>query len=461
MPQVTPLFWDTYPQWREKTAAGRDARVGWRYAMNLFHPDARRQAAEFFRRLLAGHDWDGINLAELSYDTDRGMDNPDRFVPLNDDVRREFRRRSGVDPLEFFKESSPHFWKRDRRNFDLFLSFRCELTRDLHEFFLAEAAGVAKARRRDMEVIVTALDSLLNPRVREECGIDSRDIVGLMARHRFTLQVEDPAASWLGPPDRYLDYLRAYQALGVDPRRLMFDINVIARPGSAERHLPAPQPTGSELATTFYYAARASGRVGVYSESTVNPFDMDLLPFVMGGDVSLREQGGGFRSDARQPFTLVLNSSGRVPLLDGQAWPFYETNHVYLPSGRRLLTFAKPGLLDEKGLTPRLTFGGDIYDLSVSGNVYSLRYDSPTPVILTFSQPLERVRLDGATLDVPADKTSLVLARGGHRLEIYTQSPSRHAIEVVGFLSANIFLILGLASLLLLLVLYLYSRSRR
>lgn len=461
LPQVTPLFWDAHPQWREKTAAGLDARVGWRYAMNLFNPDARREANDFFCRMLNGHDWDGVNLAELNYDTDGGMKNPGRFVPLNSDVRLEFRRRSGIDPLEFFQTASVHYWKRDRKNFDRFLRFRCEMVKDLHDFFLIETAKIVKARNRDMEVIVTALDSLLNPRIMEECGIDSRDIIALMAKHRFTLQVEDPSASWLDPPDRYLEYFRAYQALGVDPVRLMFDINVTPRPGSDKRHLPAPQPIGSELATTFYYAAKASGRVGIYAESEVNPFDMDLLPFVMGSDVSLRPQGDGFRIDSRQPFTLVLNSSGPVPLLDGQAWPFYEKNHVFIPSGRRLLTFATAGLLDEQELTPRLTFGGDIKDLSVSGNVYSLLYNSPTPVTLTFNRPLERIRLDGVTMAVPQNKANLVLARGRHRLEIYTQSQSRHTIEVVGFFSSNIFLILGFSSLLLLLFLYFYSRSRR
>lgn len=461
LPQVTPLFWDDHPQWREKTAAGDDARVGWRLAMNLFNPEARRAARDWFWRILSSHDWDGLNLAELNFDTDRGMENPGRFVPLNEDVRLEFRRRTGIEPLDFFDPDSPRHWQRDRRGFARFLDFRCELTRDLHEFFLAEAAKIASSRRRDLEVIVTALDTLLHPNVREQCGIDSRDLIALMARHRFTLQVEDPAASWLDPPDRYLKYFRAYQPLVRDPARLMFDINVVPRAGSEGRRLPSAQPMGSELATAFYYAARASGRVGLYAESTVNPFDMDMLPFVMGSDVSLSRESRGIRVDSRQPFTLVLNEAGPLPFLDGHAWPFFDKNLVFLPSGRRLLTFDRAGLIDEPGLSPRLAFSGDIEDLSMAGNVYRLRYVSPTPVTLAFSRPLERIRLDGRTLAVPADKNNLLLARGRHRLEIYTQNPSRHAIEVVGFLSSNLFLILGLSSLLLLLVLYLYSRSRR
>ena len=461
LPQVSPLFWETHPQWREKTAGGGDARVGWRYAMNLYNPGARKAATDFFCRVLNGHDWDGINLAELNYDTDSGMKNPGRFVPLNEDVRREFRRRQGIDPLEFFDPASPRHFRRDAKNFARFIDFRCEMIRDLHEHFLSEAARIARDRRRDMEVIVTALDTLLHPGVREECGIDSRDIIALQARHRFTLQVEDPSASWVNPPDRYQKYFRAYEPLIGDPRRLMFDINVTPRAGSSERHLPAPQAIGSELAATFYYAALASGRVGIYAESTVNPFDMDLLPFVMGSDVSLRREGRGFRIDSRQPFTLLLNAAGPVPRLDGQPWPFFDRNRVFLPSGNRRLTFAKAGLFADSELSPRLSFSGDIYDLSVSGNVYSLRYDSPTPVPLGYNRMLERVRLDGRALAVPADRNQLVLPRGSHRLEIYTPSQSRRAIELLGFLSSNVFLVVGVSSLLLLLFIYLLARRRR
>ena len=461
LPQVSPLFWEEHPEWREKTAAGDDARVGWRYAMNLARPDARRAAGDFLRGLLAGHDWDGVNLAELSFDTDGGLDNPGRFTPLNADVRGEFARLHGVDPLEFFDPASPRHWRRDRAGFERFLDFRCRLTRDLHDFFLGEVERAGRARGRDMEVIVTALDTLRHPRVREQCGIDSRDIVALMKRHRFTLQVEDPASSWVNPPDRYREYLRAYEPLLPDLRRLMFDINVTPRAGSAERGLPSPLAAGSELATTFYHAACASGRVGVYAESTVHPFDMDLLPFVMGGDVTLRREDRGFRVDSRQPFTLLVGAAGMRPLLDGQPWPFYDRSRVYLPSGRRRLTFARPGLLDDPELSPRLSFSGDIFDLTVSGGAFSLRYLSSTPAILGFSRPPERVRLDGRSLDIAAGAESLVLERGAHRLEIYAQSRSRRAIEVVGFLSSNAFLIIGGASLLLLLLLYLLSRRRR
>jgi len=45
-------------------------------------------------------DWDGINLAELYFESLEGAANPARFTPMNDDVRAAFRAQSGWDPVE-------------------------------------------------------------------------------------------------------------------------------------------------------------------------------------------------------------------------------------------------------------------------------------------------------------------------------------------------------------------------
>ena len=53
-------------------------------------------------------DWDGVNLAELYFESLEGHDNPARFTPMNDDVRAEFQADvAGFDPLELFKPATP------------------------------------------------------------------------------------------------------------------------------------------------------------------------------------------------------------------------------------------------------------------------------------------------------------------------------------------------------------------
>ncbi len=110
-----------------------------------------------------------------------------------------FRGREGFDPAELFVPASPFYWRKNRAALGSFLRFRTEIVRDLHTSFLDEAERVKTAKFGDLEVIVTAMDSLLHPEIIEDCGIDIRDIIGLMDRYPFTLQVEDPSRSWTRP----------------------------------------------------------------------------------------------------------------------------------------------------------------------------------------------------------------------------------------------------------------------
>ncbi len=103
-PMVTRKVWDEHPEWRERTAAGADGHIGWRYSMNLQDPACFRAAMDWMTTMLRAHPWDGVNLAELNYDADfNDYLRADRFVPMNDDVRREFQRRAGFDPALLFQ----------------------------------------------------------------------------------------------------------------------------------------------------------------------------------------------------------------------------------------------------------------------------------------------------------------------------------------------------------------------
>jgi len=49
----------------------------------------------------------------------------------------------------------------------------------------------------------------------------------LMKDFNFTLAGEDPGGVWMKSPERYLGFAQDYRKLVKDPRRLMFDINVV------------------------------------------------------------------------------------------------------------------------------------------------------------------------------------------------------------------------------------------
>jgi len=97
LPHVSEQFWADHPEWREKTAVGQDAQLDWRKLMNLQNVECRREVAREVDALLRRFDWDGVNVAELYFESLEGAANPARFTPMNTDVRTGFERTGGFE----------------------------------------------------------------------------------------------------------------------------------------------------------------------------------------------------------------------------------------------------------------------------------------------------------------------------------------------------------------------------
>ena len=69
LPHVSERFWDQHPEWREKTALLQDAQLDWRKLMNLTNRAAFEETARGLRGLISRFDWDGVNLAELYFES--------------------------------------------------------------------------------------------------------------------------------------------------------------------------------------------------------------------------------------------------------------------------------------------------------------------------------------------------------------------------------------------------------
>lgn len=85
LPMVSIPFWQQHPEWRQRTASGRPAQVDWRYLMALENPDCLRAVTAYVARLINAHDWDGINLAEVYFESPgQGFEGVNVFTPMND-----------------------------------------------------------------------------------------------------------------------------------------------------------------------------------------------------------------------------------------------------------------------------------------------------------------------------------------------------------------------------------------
>ena len=127
LPHVSEKFWADHPAWREKTGVGQDAQLDWRKLMNLQNPDCRKAVAQEVSGLLDRFDWDGVNVAELYFESLEGASNAARFTPMNDDVRADFKRVGGFDPKLLFDSSSTYSATKNAAALRKFLDYRAEL----------------------------------------------------------------------------------------------------------------------------------------------------------------------------------------------------------------------------------------------------------------------------------------------------------------------------------------------
>jgi len=464
-PMVTQTFWDEHPEWREKTASGDDGRVGWRYLMNLRNPKALQAALGFFREKILEFDWDGVNLAELNFDAGTPVMDPKKYVPLNDDVRAEFRSRRGFDPVELFRPDSPYYRERNPAALKAFTDYRVQIITDLHRAFLDEMEHIR--RQRDLEVMVTMLDSLHSKSVREAIGVDSREILRLMEGYRFTLQVEDPSEFWASSPERYRDFGKTYLGLVKDPSRLMFDVNVVERE-VRNTQLPSALATGTEFARLLAAAAAPTGRAAVYSESSVTPQDWELAASVLASGARVRRESGGWRVDA--PFAVAV----RVPAehtsfyLDGRPWPVFEAGTVLVPRGTHLLSFSRPfsSLLAFEQLDLRLrSLSGELLSADATSRGMIFEYLSPGRCLAVFNKQPHRVRVDGQEWTAAAlyarGEWAVPLPSGRHLVEVVANEPAVFAVEVTSLVFSSFIVFFGFLSCGSMLALYLAIRVRR
>ena len=206
LPHVSEKFWADHPEWREKTAVLQDAQLDWRKLMNLQNPRLRRRRADGLKRMMERFDWDGVNLAELYFESLEGVGNPARFTPMNDDVRAQFRAQAASTAS---RSGARH---NDAASLRQFLDFRAELARRMQEDWL-NAVEACRAFRPDLDVVLTHVDDRFDTGMKDSIGADAARVLPLLDTHSFTFLIEDPATVWNLGPQRYPEIAKRYRPL--------------------------------------------------------------------------------------------------------------------------------------------------------------------------------------------------------------------------------------------------------
>jgi hypothetical protein len=403
-PHVSEKFWDQHPEWREKTALLQDAHLDWRKLMNLTNRAAFTAAAQGLRKLLDRFDWDGVNLAELYFESLEGHENPARFTPMNNDVRAEFQAASGIDPLDLFNKNNSSAEAMAR-----FLGFRADLARRQQAEWIAQIEDVRKTKPW-LDLTLTHVDDRFDTSMREKIGADTSKTLPLLLQHDFTFLIEDPATIWNLGPQRYPQIAARYQALTPRTEKLAIDINVVER---YQDVYPTKQQTGSELFALLHLASAAFPRVAVYFENSILAPDLQLLPSAAASVERADRLAEKLAVTSRAGTGVRWSGAASV---DGRPWPIASDTIVWLPAGSHSVQSSAV-----KPVLRLLDLNAELRSAAAVPGGMEFAYQSSARALAYFESPPARVQIDGAEAHPVMLGNVMMLPRGQHFITAYLQ----------------------------------------
>lgn len=401
-PHVSEKFWNAHPEWREKTAIGQDAHLDWRRLMNLRNPDCAKAVTAATHRLFERFDWDGINLAELYFESLEGAANPARFTPMNADVRREFGAAHGFDPQSLFGAGAER--AKDAAALRTFLDWRADLARRLQEDWIGVMEKV-RAARPHLGLVLTHVDDRYDTRMRDLIGADAARLLPLLERQDFTFLIEDPATIWHLGPERYPEIARRYEPLTRRTDKLAIDINIVER---YQDVYPTKQQTGTELFQLVNLASRAFARVALYFENSILNPDVPHLAAAAAAPDRVERSGRRLIIESKRSVGVPAASPVTV---NGRPWPFWNGVMAWLPSGAHVIepaASAPPVRL--------MDFNGRLRSLDSFTGGFEFSYSSDARAWAIFDAAPGKVEIDERPVVSPA--ALLSLPRGQHVVRV-------------------------------------------
>ena len=397
LPHVSEQFWNDHPQWREKTALLQDAQLDWRKLMNLQNRDCAAAVRAGLRQMTERFDWDGINLAELYFESLEGAGNPARFTPMNDDVRAGFRAAAGWDPIEIWGKHN------DAPSLRRFLDYRADLARRMQEEWLGAVEGFGT----NLDIVLTHVDDRFDAGMKDSIGADAGRVLPLLDSHSFSFLIEDPATVWNLGPQRYPEIAKRYRPLTSHTGKLAIDINIVDR---YQDVYPTKQQTGTELFELVHMASEAFPRVALYFENSILKPDMALLAASSAVVTNYSKDHRRVSLDSPGGVEFVWGADGAT--VDGKPWPVQSKGMLRLPAGPHVIEpAAKREAISIADLNARLLSAG------AEGRRATFEYSSDSRAIVRFDRKPMRMEVGGApfaAVCVEASDCAVLLPRGEH-----------------------------------------------
>jgi hypothetical protein len=405
LPHVSEKFWADHPEWREKTAILQDAQLDWRKLMNLTNRQSFAAVSKGIQGLITRFDWDGVNLAELYFESLEGAANAARFTPMNNDVRDEFRRLHGFDPLELFQSGKP-----DPERLRTFLDYRAELARRQQEEWIGQIEAIRQSKP-DLDFVLTHVDDRFDTRMRDLIGADAARVLPLLDQHDFTFLIEDPATIWNLGPQRYPKIAEKYEPLTKQTSKLAIDINIVER---YQDVYPTKQQTGTELFQLVHLAAKAFPQVALYFENSILAPDLPLLASAAASVDKVQQDGRRLIIDSRYGVGVPWQGPA---IVNGRLWPVHDQTTLWLPAGPNVI---EPAQKDPA--VRMLDFTGNLRSANASTTGLQFSYQSNARAVAVVNMRPRKLEIDGTVAQPDVLESganfAVMLPRGQHVVQI-------------------------------------------
>ena len=460
LPHVNQKFWDDHPDWRERTALDEDAFLVWRRLMALTDPECRGAVFRELSQHILKYDWDGVNLAELYYESDLGPEYPEFFTPMHRSVREPFKEQYGFDPILLFDEESSYFWKRNSSAWNYYLNYRKDLLVQLHAEFLQFLYLQKRQKRNNMEIVVTVIDDILSEKGKWT-GTDTKGIIALQERWPFTFQIEDPGELWHMSPKRY-QFLSDTYSPQIITGGLIVDVNIVPYRDFNKSSAPTIQQTGMELSQLISNALQKHNRVALYSESTLYMVDLPWMAYTMGRHA--QEKTTAYEWDIDTPSTVTMQLDPDIHqdiLLDDRVWAAYHQGKAIIPPGHheiRSIKRIREIMNDLKSTTRLVDISGELLGCESIPQGITMSVESDIPNYITVNEKPRRILLDGNEYKVEVYQGipgySFRLPTGRHEVEIHTRSRGAFSLKNISLVTSVLIVFISLIAATILIFLY-------
>ncbi|MFP4379056.1 MAG: DUF2334 domain-containing protein [Candidatus Sumerlaeia bacterium] len=448
-PFVHEKFWRENPEWREQNVMGEAFGEERGMTMALSDPYCLRAALHEWRNMLLSHDWDGVLLDRVGWQSTKGPEHPETQAPFHPSARDAFLQQYGFDPRDIFKPDSYHYWKKRPQSLERFEEFRAKLAEATLESILGMIQQLREGDKFYWEVVITH-----RPFV-EDAGIGLDALEKMRERYGFLMQ----AAPGM---ERQWDF----DASAYD----MVQLTIGA--GQTSHFMPeAPTayPTGLSLYAELGKRIKDQQRFTLMSESSLYEVDMGIMPFLHASQSQVAWTPQGMLVEAMNSVELVFSGlESKALTVDNELSGSFYRNRLLATAGTHQVSV--PEALDDalkhlKSEARVLDCSSDLLKADVTKQGIDIAWRGKQRAFVILNEKPRQVMIDGKKIDAQADKAlrgwRIVLPAGEQEATIQTRGLLSYILVSLSLLLSNAIVLISVVTIAGLVLMILFIKLRR